>query len=99
MENLLSDKHDWKIVISVLGETRIVEDLILNKESLVFCKQISVANTTNGKAYVNCFKKSFASDLGQVREYKFISFTSLPISLLLLCKTFLFFLNKIDQTD
>jgi hypothetical protein len=68
MENLLSDKHDWKVVISVLGETRIVEDLILSKESLVFCKQISVANTTNGKAYVNCFKKSFASDLGQVRE-------------------------------
>jgi len=68
LENVLSEKQDWRIILSFFGETQknTCEKLILNKENLKFSKQISAANTTNGKAYVNCFKIVLA-DIGQVR--------------------------------
>ncbi len=71
---MLPDKNDWRIVLNVLGEepSALVENLILNKETLVFSKQIAAANTTNGKAYVNCFKIMLASDMGKVRNHQII---------------------------
>lgn len=61
-------------MLNVLGEepSALAENLILNRESLVFSKQIAAANTTNGKAYVNCFKIILASDMGKVRSIQII---------------------------